>query len=559
MKKLLGLFIASFSVMAACLACADPAAAGSVVLRPNSDPPSSAWSVYDGSWNWQAINQTSESTSNYICRGSGSAFDLYGLSDEFVGQGVTSITVRAYAALGRTLLLIGNDQIGLSASIDGSLVGPIAASVPSSNLLSLLPSCPGSLLDLLSWTNYGWLTPASYTGFWTQEQIDGMELYLSKIQNGTSEPVRVARAEAVVDYIDPPVLYQNVYRIYENVNSSNPGSPMSDTNTKAEISSGGSGAFRLRIGTNVQNGESWRSMYGSMRLEYTQKNSGTCNSSTGWSSVNASSGPIRWNTNSTVTDGSAISSYPDDPVSGSALIYQQYRESNDFFNPSAVSVSDTALWDFSLVVADGSPGQSYCFRIANSSGSITIVYSQIPEITLVGNLGISVVDSLGSIVNNPTVGFSPVVTMWECQQTTGILGINNQRIRVTNDLVDNGWSVSITPTNGSSATWSSHNHSYAFNQSSGSPPGCDSGQLSLKPSAATISPKSGCSSTGLSLGSDASFEQGSVEIINLVTASTGSEKFCYWDITNIHASQRIPAMQPAGIYRLDLTITVVAL
>ncbi|HEU0266601.1 MAG TPA: hypothetical protein VFQ70_03165, partial [Candidatus Saccharimonadaceae bacterium] len=72
------------------------------------------------------------------------------------------------------------------------------------------------------------------------------------------------------------------------------------------------------------------------------------------------------------------------------------------------------------------------------------------------------------------------------------------------------------------------------------------------------SPKSGCSNTGISFGTDSSFSQNSVDTITLMTGSSATGSNCYWDLTGIGVSQTIPAGQPNGVYSLDLTATVVA-
>jgi hypothetical protein len=85
------------------------------------------------------------------------------------------------------------------------------------------------------------------------------------------------------------------------------------------------------------------------------------------------------------------------------------------------------------------------------------------------------------------------------------------------------------------------------------------GQLTLDPSAAgaTITP-TGCTNTGVTLGSSAGFAQGTVDDVTLVSASGSAATNCLWDITGIGVAQAIPAQAPAGTYTLNLTITVTA-
>jgi len=549
------LFGVACAALIASALCDTTVNAGTAVFRPNGDPVSPAWLRYDGATNWGIINQTGTNTDNYICRNGNTATDLYDLTDEFVGQGATSITVKTYAAMARTILIVGNDQVSLTATVNGTPVGTAVSSVPSSTILSLLPSCPGTLLDLIGWT-YGWATPASYTGLWSQADMNSMKLSLGKIQvGGTADPIRVVRAEVEVGYIDPPSLEQPAYRVYANTNTVTPGVALAATNTPADVTN--NDALRVRMGTKVLSGENWRANYGSVKLQYAQK-AASCATTSGWGDVSSSSGVIRWQNNAAVADGAAISSYVNDPVTGGTVTYQQYRESNNATAPIATPVGQTALWDFSLVTVGGSPGQTYCLRLVPTSGAMPLSYSQYPEITLTGDLGVSIVDATGVVVSSPSVSFGAALSGQTCQQTTGTLGTSSQRVRISNYLVKNGWSASIAATGGSSANWSSGSTGYAYNKSDGSPPGCTYGQLTLQPASATISPSVGCLVTGISMGSNASFMQGSTDAITLANASSSSQRFCYWDMTNVVALQRIPPGLPAGVYSLDLTITVVA-
>lgn len=183
-----------------------------------------------------------------------------------------------------------------------------------------------------------------------------------------------------------------------------------------------------------------------------------------------------------------------------------------------------------------------------------------------GTLVADIVDSGGVSVTSPSLNMNTTAASSSCQTTTGAFGISSQKIRVNNTTATPGWTLTMAATNGTSSGWSSGTTSYDFNDGSGSPAGCNdgadadsvSGQLTVNPSVATITPQSGCTTTGVSAGSSSAFSQGSIDSITLATASGSAQTNCYWDTTGIGLSQKIPAFEPAGGYSIDMTITVTA-
>lgn len=182
-------------------------------------------------------------------------------------------------------------------------------------------------------------------------------------------------------------------------------------------------------------------------------------------------------------------------------------------------------------------------------------------------LSVDIVDSSGCSVASPGVSLPATDFSFSCTNNVGIFGTSSQKLRVTNTTTGPSWSVDIAATNGATELWRNggNNQQFDYNDSSGSPPGCDdgadsdtkAGRLSLDPSTGTIVPKSGCNTTGLSLGSAASFTEGSIDAISLISAS-GAATNCYWDITGIGLGQYIPGGQPGDTYTLDLTLTITA-
>lgn len=183
-----------------------------------------------------------------------------------------------------------------------------------------------------------------------------------------------------------------------------------------------------------------------------------------------------------------------------------------------------------------------------------------------GVLSVDIVDSGGSPVASPSVAFSTIETTFECQLTTGTLGVSGEKIRITNQTVNPEWTLSIAANGGVTSLWVSGGNNYDFNDPTGSPNGCSDGgdadsrpgQLSFDLSGVTITPEGGCSATGLTVGSDAGFNQGTTDSILIIQAGASADTNCYWDITGIDLSQRIPSDQASGSYSIQMSLSIVA-
>ncbi len=183
-----------------------------------------------------------------------------------------------------------------------------------------------------------------------------------------------------------------------------------------------------------------------------------------------------------------------------------------------------------------------------------------------GILSVDIVDAGGVSVGSPSVGFSALTTQFQCQTTTGTLGVSAEKIRVSNATRNNRWTLSIAPSGGAVATWQAGGSAYDFNDPNGIPVGCadggdvDSvgGQLTINPSVITITPESGCTRIGLSVGGSSAFNQGVTDSITLLSTNTLSQTECYWDITGATLSQTVPSSQGAGSYSLPMVVSVIA-
>lgn len=181
-----------------------------------------------------------------------------------------------------------------------------------------------------------------------------------------------------------------------------------------------------------------------------------------------------------------------------------------------------------------------------------------------GTLTTDIVDAGGSSVTNPSIAMGAVATAFSYQTVNGTLGVSTQKIRTDNSTGNAQWTLTIAADSGPTALWSAGTPKYDFNDptaNAGDGGDADSygGQMTVNPSAGTLTPKSGCANTGLTLGSSASFSEGVTNSITLLTAgSSAAIRTCYWDLTGVSVSQTIPAEQAAGNYSLNMTLTVTA-
>ncbi len=247
----------------------------------------------------------------------------------------------------------------------------------------------------------------------------------------------------------------------------------------------------------------------------------------------------------TIDSGSVIgnwgSSFIAEQANGSTVgkkTSQFYSAGADFISVSAGTYSTTAS---STNNTSGNwRGQIVAFRGMSNSPA----------------LGADIVDASGVSVVSPAIALSALSFGFGCQTATGTLGTSTQRIRLTNTTDNPAWTLSLAATGGNTSVFSSGTSSYAYNNPAGS--GCTGGQLTINVASGTLTPSAGCPSTGVALGSNATYSQGVVDTITLATGSTTAYVDCSWDLTNIPLSQKIPAEQKAGNYSTNFTMTVVA-
>ena len=167
-----------------------------------------------------------------------------------------------------------------------------------------------------------------------------------------------------------------------------------------------------------------------------------------------------------------------------------------------------------------------------------------------GNLGIGIVDSSGNNVTSPSVSFSSLVFSMNSQTSTGTLGASSEKIRVTNPTSTPTWTASIAATSGPTALWQGSDKNYDFNGSAAA------GQMTINPTAGTITGAGSTSIANVSLGASNSFAQGTKDSIDLMSAAIGAQAPGQWDLTNVGISQTVPAGQAAQSYSIQMTVTI---
>lgn len=189
-----------------------------------------------------------------------------------------------------------------------------------------------------------------------------------------------------------------------------------------------------------------------------------------------------------------------------------------------------------------------------------------------GVLSTDILDASRVTVASPSVSMSTKSFLFTCASggsaSTGTFGSNTQRIYVINpSAANNGWTLTMAATSGTTSTWTDGgSNTYDFNDSSSS--GCGdgadadsaAGQLTIDPSVSTLTTDcTSCSTTNVTKGSNASFAEGSVDSVTLLSASAASDDIWRGYLTGVSLSQTIPAEQTPASYTINMTLTATAL
>lgn len=159
------------------------------------------------------------------------------------------------------------------------------------------------------------------------------------------------------------------------------------------------------------------------------------------------------------------------------------------------------------------------------------------------------VDAGGASIAAPVAAFTSITS--GAPTASGALATTASKIRVTNFRVVPTWSLTIAATAGPATNWLAGANTLGFDHPSGG------NALSVNPAAAVIAPVGSlCTTADLTRGANATFDQGVIDSITLLTAGGSAMTGCAWDLTNINLLQTLPAAPTPGAYSLSMTITV---
>ena len=561
--------------MATALLIAANSNASTITLYPNQDPSgltgnaTTSWLATPAIAQYSILNRASYNESQYLCGSGGTWGFRYGMDDVVtVGQGAYSVTLNASPKMRRSsIFTTPDDKFAMAAYILNTTPAPAGFQYWSPGW----SDTSGSTCSLTF--NVGTEYPVSFTydnpsGNWTTAAINSLEMYMGRQTVGSADTMKLYKASATVSYDADPKVISYATRIFQDSNTTTPGPVISPSYFEPGQLTARGQKFRLRMLTYNTTGDAWRVGYAGVKLQYAKKTVADCKTQSGWGDVTSSSAGLRFYDNPNITNGAALSYASDPDISSTPA--QQYRESNNAVIVSGLTAADPLTgWDFSLQESPDVYGGSYCVRVLAVSPAIEdISYYSPGEVILHPEpLGVDVVDSTGNGVASPQTSFGNLTASTQCQQSNAVFGDVNQKIRLKNGTATNGWSVSVAPTGGAAALWSSGGgDQYDFNDSSGTSAGCvdsgdadnKAGQLTVKPAASVLAASPGCSNTGVIKGSNAAYVQGTVDAITLLSASSAAPLYCAWDLTSVGLTQTIPPLTPTGTYKLDLTMTAVA-
>lgn len=364
-------------------------------------------------------------------------------------------------------------------------------------------------------------------------------------------------------FIPTPTFAQSAYRLFNNADSTDVGTALAAQDTAGTLGSTGA-SFRLRMLLHIGANQLLASAQ-QFKLQFAQQ-SGTCDtafSGETYADVTAAT-VIAYKDNATPADGATLTANANDPTHGAdTIVNQTYEELNNFTNSvAAISSGQDGEWDFSLKDNGATASTAYCFRAVKSDGTVLDTYTVIPQITTAaaGSLSVDIVDGSGNSVASPAVTFSAATFSFSPATTTATFGTSSEKIRVSNTTGTASWTLTAAATSTQAVWYGGSAGTYDYNDPAYSQDGPDAdsvgGRLSVDPSGGTITPQSGCTTTGLSTGSATAFSEGVIDSVTLLSAGGTANTGCFWDFTGIALTQSLPARQAVGTYNFQLVLTV---
>jgi hypothetical protein len=181
-----------------------------------------------------------------------------------------------------------------------------------------------------------------------------------------------------------PTFNQSAYRFFNNLDSTDVGTPLANQDTGATLTSAGQ-AFRLRLLLRVESGKLILNGQ-SFKLQFAQVGSdGLCDTSFNGETYTdiTTSTVIAFNDNPTPSDGAALTANTNDPTYGAdTIVNQTYEELNPFTNSiAAINFDQDGKWDFSLKDNGAPANTTYCLRVVKNDETLLEHYTVIPQIT----------------------------------------------------------------------------------------------------------------------------------------------------------------------------------
>lgn len=551
-----------------------PLSGGDMLLVVNDisadDILSKVWNNTAGTWSatWTTIDNDAPENSTYDAAFSMSvdlvtnnAYLAYCAhnatlgTDDSIHTAVFSNVSRTWTATGDVVLNDAKGITGVSIARDSNL----------GNTYVLYGGRP--ILSNAQSANVYWKVSSDNMSTWSAEQgpintntgdmygvninlVDTERVYVAWVSDNPKELWGMTLVNLV-----PPTFDQSAYRILSNTDTTDVGAPLAAANTPASLGAAGM-KFRLRSLIHVT-GDGIGAGLKSFKLQFVGKGSGTCAAPSGgtpsaYTDVTTSTAIAFYN-NPTPADGAALTANANDPThSGHTIRNQTYEEANNFTNSQSTIVGgEDGKWDFALRDNGAPASTTYCFRAVVSDGSLLSTYTVYPELTTSnGLLAIDIVDASGVSVASPSIDFPSQSFNFDAFQSTATLGVSAQKIRISNNTATATWTAVIAASGGPTVLWTDGALTYDFNGTA------TTGRLRVDPSVSTLTPLSGCSTTGLTKGSATYFNQGVVDSVTLVTAGSSAETGCYWDMTGVSLRQDIPEAQDPGTYTIGMVLTI---
>lgn len=371
------------------------------------------------------------------------------------------------------------------------------------------------------------------------------------------------------------------WKFWQGTDTANtPSNQLATENSAPTGFSGTNGKFRLRFSVAELSGMGQDDAR--KKLQYATADPDTA--STTWTDVDDPSGSGIWryvdcnggdanicNDNATLS-GTTLSG---SPTAGWWVQDKDASGSESNMDQAALQLREL---EFSVEANGAATATTYYFRIydvdqlrpvrreqdndgSNDCASATCTYPSLT--TASGSLTVDIMDSGGSPVGSPSMVMDNAPFSFTYQTVTGSFGTASQKIRVTNTTATATWTLSLAAS-ATTVVWDSAGTDYDFNDpTAGAGDGGDAdtvgGRLTVDPAVSTITPQSGCATTGLTKGSSTGFSEGVTNTVTLVTAGASTGTNCYWEVTGIGLSQTIPGEQAiASDYDINMVLSVVA-